>query len=176
MSEDLRSFLKEERRRLINYVRTQISETASLDAEDIVQDVLVKLVERRDSLPPLEHLGAYTYRAVRNRVIDKQRGGRDISSLDQEWEGETTLFDVIASSGPEPEWFIQTEQGRMLLFEALSTLKDIERQVVISHELEGVPFEELSVKLDVTKNTLLSHKARGMKRLKLYFSEINGEL
>ena len=174
MSDDLRSLLTYERRKLINYVRALLSETASLDAEDVVQDVLVKLVERRDNLPPLERLGAYTYRAVRNRVIDKQRGGRDISSLDRQWQGEAPLFDVIASSGPEPEWFVQTEQGRVLLFEALASLKDIEREVVISHELEGIPFEELSIILGVTQNTLLLHKARGMKKLKLFFSVING--
>ncbi|MFT7245352.1 MAG: RNA polymerase sigma factor (sigma-70 family) [Candidatus Azotimanducaceae bacterium] len=176
MSDNLRSFLQEERRKLINYVRSLISETASLEAEDIVQDVLLKMVERRDDLPPLEGLGAYTYRSLRNRVIDKQRGKRETTSLDQELaERDATLLDVLPANGPEPEWFIQTAEGRALLFKALESLHDIEREVVICHELEGTPFIELSMRLEVTQNTLLSHKARGMKKLKIYFSELDGE-
>lgn len=177
MSDNLRSFLQEERRKLINYVRSLISETVSLEAEDIVQDVLLKMVERRDDLPPLESLGAYTYRSLRNRVIDKQRVKRDTTSLDQELpDGDATLLDILPAQGPEPEWFMQTEEGRAVLFEALESLNDIEREIVICHELEGIPFVELSTRLEINQNTLLSHKARGMKKLRIYFSELDGEL
>ncbi|MFT4798847.1 MAG: RNA polymerase sigma factor (sigma-70 family), partial [Candidatus Azotimanducaceae bacterium] len=159
------------------YVRSLISETASLEAEDIVQDVLLKMVEKGNNLPPLDGLGAYTYRSLRNRVIDKQRGKRNTTSLDQELaEQAATLLDVLPAKGPEPEWFMQTEEGRTLLFEALESLNSIEREVVICNELEGIPFIELSRRLEVAQNTLLSHKARGMKKLKIYFSELDGEL
>ena len=108
MGDDLRSFLQQERRKLIKYVRSLISETAPLEAEDIVQDVLLKMVARRNDLPPLENVGAYTYRSLRNRVIDKQRSKRDTTSLDQELaEHDTTLLDVLPAASPEPEWFIQ---------------------------------------------------------------------
>jgi DNA-directed RNA polymerase specialized sigma24 family protein len=41
---NIRWFFQEERRKLISYVRSFISETASLEAEDIVQDLLLKMV------------------------------------------------------------------------------------------------------------------------------------
>lgn len=175
MSDNLRSFLRDERTRLINYVRSLIAETATLEAEDIVQDVILKLVERRDDLPPLEGLGAYTYRSLRNRVIDRSRTNRDFESLDASISESTTLLDILVADGPEPDWLMQSEQGRKTLFEALDTLKKIECEVVICHELESVPFLELSERMGVPVNTLISHKARGLKKLQRYFSELDGE-
>ena len=172
MSDDLRSFLRDERRKLVNYVRSFVSETASMEAEDIVQDVLIKLIEKRQDLPPLEQLGAYTFRAVRNRAIDKRRSERPNQSFDEE---DLTLVDVVNSAGSEPFGFLQSEQDRNRLFAALDTLKDIEREVIISHELENIPFSELSEILGISQNTLLSHKSRGLKKLTRYFSNEIGE-
>ena len=45
----------------------------------------------------------------------------------------------------------------------------MEKEVIIAHELEGVPFKELSATWNVPLNTLLSHKSRAMKKLKKRF-------
>jgi RNA polymerase sigma factor (sigma-70 family) len=70
---------------------------------------------------------------------------------------------------------LQTSQGREPLFTALERLSDMERDVVIAHEFEGIPFKELSIRLDVPQNTLLSHKSRAIKKLKQYFSRAEGD-
>ena len=56
-----------------------------------------------------------------------------------------------------------------MLFSALDSLKEIERTIIVAHELEGVPFKELAVLLQMPQNTLLSHKSRGMKKLRTHF-------
>ena len=43
------------------------------DAEDLLQDVLVKLYERRDELSSIEDLGPWSSRVLYNRFVDKQR-------------------------------------------------------------------------------------------------------
>ncbi|MDZ7686273.1 MAG: hypothetical protein U5O39_15795 [Gammaproteobacteria bacterium] len=50
--------LSGERRRLVSYVRSRLAESAEVDPEDIVQDVLVRFIERRDALLPLENVVA----------------------------------------------------------------------------------------------------------------------
>ena len=157
---DFRSFIKSERQRFIHYVRSLLRETAEMDAEDVVHDVLVKMLERTDSTVPLENLGGYIYRSLRNRVIDYVRTRKTTLSLDQESEGESAkLIDLLYDLRPNALEVLQTEEGKTRLFEALEELNEIEREVIIAHEFEGIPFKELAQMWDVPQNTLLSHKS-----------------
>ena len=169
---DLRSFIKSERQRFINYVRSLLRETAEMDAEDVVQDVLLRMLERPDSTATLENMTAYVYRSLRNRVIDFRRTRKPNLSLDNESDKNgARLIDLLQSQQPNALEILQTQQGKQELFEALDCLSEREKQVVIAHELEGVPFRELSGAWGIPQNTLLSHKSRAMKKLKIYFSD-----
>lgn len=164
---DLRAFLGIERQRFVNYVRTLVREAAELDAEDIVQDVLVRLIEKSDATAPLDNLAAYVYRSLRNRVIDGLRVRKRTVSLDDDTQVEEQQFvDIFQDLGPNPLEELQTQEGQQALFEALGHLSEIERDVVIAHELEGVPFKALAAEWRIPINTLLSHKSRAMKKLR----------
>jgi len=173
---DFRSLIQGERQRLINYVRSRLTETADMDAEDVVHDVLVKMLERPDSIAPLENLAAYVYRSLRNRVIDHLRARRPTLSLDEDVQGEGEgLIDILADIAPDAFDLMQSREGQQALFEALETLPDIERQVVIAHELEGTPFKTLAEAWGVPQNTLLSHKSRAIRKLKQHFLQSRGD-
>ena len=172
----VRSFLEKERQKFIHYVRSLVTETAEMEAEDIVHDVLVKLLERTDNDAPLDYLAAYTYRSLRNKVIDRTRVKKPVASLDQTiGEDGASLMDVLADDGPSPLEALTSKQGRARLFEALEELSSIERQVIIAHEFEGTPFKALSKEMGIAQNTLLSHKARGLKKLKAILANELGE-
>ena len=157
----LTAFLSSERSRLIRYVRSLLRD-ASIDAEDVVQDVLVSILERGDSPAP-ELLAAYTYRSLKNRVIDLGRSRRILLSLQDQ---DLSLFDLLANEAPDALDELTSEQGRRALFEALDNLSAIERQVVIANELEGQTMRHLADAWDMPLNTVLSHKARAMKKLR----------
>jgi RNA polymerase sigma-70 factor (ECF subfamily) len=166
---DFRAFIQGERQRLIHYVRSLFRDTAEMDAEDVVHDVLVKILERPNSAQ-LENVTGYVYRAVKNRVVDFARTRKPMVSLQAESsEDGPDLIDMLADLSPNAMELLQTAQGEQALFAALSTLSEIERQVVIAHTFEGVSFRELSSSLRVPQNTLLSHKARALKKLKEHF-------
>ena len=157
----IRSFFSEERHRLINYVRNLLWD-GSVDAEDVVHDVLLKILERADAPAP-DYLAAYTYRSLRNRVTDLARVRKAGVSIDDENE---SLVDILRAKGPTAVEQIMSEEGRVALFQALETLSDMERQVIIANEFEGQTFKSLSEAWDIPLNTLLSHKARAMKKLR----------
>ena len=173
---DFRAFIKSERKRLIHYVRSLFRETAAMDAEDVVQDVLVRILDRAGANAPFDDLASYVYRSVRNRVIDLARSRKPMVSLDADYEGGNSgLIELLEDARLDASALLQTEQGEQLLFEALGTLSEIERKVVVAHEFEGVSFRELSLALNIPHNTLLSHKSRAMKKLKEYFSSLESE-
>lgn len=166
------SFVKSERQRFVHYVRSLLRETADMDAEDVVQDVLLRMLERADTSDTLENMAAYIYRSLRNRVIDYRRTQRPKLSLDYgSSENGERLIDLLQDQKPNTLELLQTQQGKQELFEALECLSGMEKQVIIAHELEGVPFRELAIAWEVPQNTLISHKSRAMKKLKNYFSD-----
>ncbi len=166
---DVRSFVQSERQRFIYYVRSLLKGTAKMDAEDVVHDVLIKILERAD-LPAPDFLAAYIYRSLRNRAIDYVRTRKPTLSLDAESdEGGGKLIDLLQDLKPNALEVLQTQEGKEQLFEALEALNEMEREVIIAHELEGVPFKELAQMWSVPLNTLLSHKSRAMMKLKKHF-------
>ncbi len=164
----VRSFIADERQGLIRYVRSLLRETAEMDAEDVVHDVLVSILERADRPAP-DYLAAYIYRSLKNRVIDQIRTRKPALSLDSESDGGRKLIDLLQDRNPNALEILQTQAGKEELFEALEGLSEMEREVVIAHEFEGVPFKELSEIWNVPQNTLISHKSRAMKKLRKHF-------
>ena len=168
---DFRSFTRSERQRFIHFVGSLMKETGDMDAEDVVQDVLLSLLEKTDLTEPLENMAAYVYRSLRNRVIDYFRTRKSNLSLDSGPDEEGgKLIELLHDFRPNALEVLQTEQGREELFEALERLSEMEKQVIIAHELEGIPFKEIAQMWEVPLNTLLSHKSRAMKKLKEHFS------
>ena len=162
MKTEARSFLADERQRFVSYVRGLLQNSSDLDAEDIVHDVFIKLMERRE-LPAPELFGAYVYRSLRNRVIDQIRARKPAAKEDIE-ELADKNSDIVRS--------LQTAQGRKALFTCLGELNEIERKMIIANEFEGIPFKDLSAELEMPVNTLLSHKARGLRKLKQLTTEL----
>jgi hypothetical protein len=109
---DFRAFIKSERKRLIHYVRSLFRETAAMDAEDVVQDVLVRILDRAGANAPFDDLASYVYRSVRNRVIDLARSRKPMVSLDADNEGGNSgLIELLEDARLDASTLLQTEQG-----------------------------------------------------------------
>ena len=117
----VRSFIADERQELIRYVRSLLRETAEMDAEDVVHDVLVSILERADRPAP-DYLAAYIYRSLKNRVIDQIRTRKPALSLDSESDGGGKLIDLLQDRNPNALEILQTQEGKEELFEALVRL------------------------------------------------------
>ena len=163
-----KTVFEEERPGFVRYVRSLLSNRADIDAEDVVQDVLVSVLERQD-LPAAELIAGYVFRALKNRIIDMSRTQKRMVSLDSEMESGERLIDLLRETQPVALKQMQSAEAKTMLFVGLDSLSEIERYIIIAHQLEGVSFKELTTALDIPQNTLLSHKARGMKKLRKYF-------
>ncbi len=162
---DFVSIVVRERQRFVRYVRRLLSDTAEMEAEDIVQEVLVRMLERPDSQPPLDNVAAYVFRALRNRVIDASRTRKPTQSLFDE-TGDERLVDLLKDFAPEPMEVLQNQEMRSQLFAAMEVLNEMERKVLIAHEFEGVSFKSMASEWHVPQNTLLSHKSRAIRKLR----------
>lgn len=149
-------FFRVEYKRLVRYVHRLIDDTAERDAEDIVQDVILNILDGLDVGRPIENLSAYVYQSLRNRVVDLFRKRKDSLSLS----------DVVLSSPDNTAYEVEKKELHEEIFKALDSLNVEERAVVIATEFDERPFRELSEGWGIPIGTLLAKKSRALKKIK----------
>lgn len=138
----LHSFIKNERQRFISYVRSLPRETAAADAEDLVHDVLLKVLEKADLIVSADNLAAYVYRALKNRVIDYIRTRKTTLSLDGGADEENSgLIDMLKDMKPNALEILQSREGNQKLFRALELLSAMEKKSLLPMSSKGSPLE-----------------------------------
>ena len=177
MKKDERSqlfqFFESEGDRLLRYVHLRVQRISDMDAEDIVREVMLKLVGRADQGGPVENIAAYAYRSVRNRIADYQRENARTVSLDgfASEEESFSLQDLLKDDAQD----IPTRVERKELLRALSACMDRldakQRAVLVATEMHGKTFQELSKAWHEPIGTLLSRKSRAVKVLRIMMEQ-----
>jgi len=158
--------VRRERARLLNFIRRRV--TDPLDAEDVLQDVLYRLVETNRLLMPIDHITGWLFHVARNRITDLFRQSRTDRLGD--------LEDLLPSpdAGPEAAYAHGVLVDELEL--ALDELPADQRAVFVAHELEGRSFKEIAAETGVSVNTLLSRKHYAVRRLRRRLQGIYDEL
>lgn len=139
------------------------------DAEDLVQDLLVKLYPRRDELASVERLRPWLTRVLYRQFIDQDRRRARMRLLDPagpDGEDNGDPFDRMASDAPDPETETSATLARRRLEKALGQLSRDHRAVVALHDMEGYTLVELADTLGVPTGTLKSRLHRARARLR----------
>jgi len=153
-------------RKMVDFVRAKLNDASHMDGEDIVQDVVLKLLEKPDLTRPVNDLTGYIFRALRNRIVDEYRKPRfKTSSLDKENLNNLSLHDIIPDISYEPEGSYAREQIRNQVYEAIDSLPPDQRLVIIETEFNELSFKELGKRLHTPVGTLLARKHRGLKTI-----------
>lgn len=149
-------------------------------AEDLLQDVLVRLVDRLKEMEQVESLRPWLIRILYNRYVDDYRRQRR-SPIDTRYSGwdpdisedEPAQEDPLAQA-PDPERPSEREDQCRQLHQALSQLEPEQRDLVLLHDLEGYTAEEAAAILAIPLGTVKSRLHRARARLKQLLFEDSG--
>jgi RNA polymerase sigma factor (sigma-70 family) len=171
----LSEFFGTEYRKLLGYVRRRINTMATGDAEDFVHDVAVNLFDRADIGLPIEHLSAYVYQALQNRITDYFRKRRRIEPIETNEAGasEEASGGPIGFLGQVSDRSIRQMESAHDLARLMGGLNEDEKKLILATEIQGQTFRDLSRKWDVSVGTLLSRKSRAMAKIKKQMEEQN---
>ena len=136
------------------------------DAEDLVQDTLVKAFRFSDKFEPGTNLRAWLstilHNTWRNRVRDAGREAVEVDSTRLE-EAEATADGSSTSETPEQLLLRNTLDGDLRA--ALDELPDVFRQAVWMRDVEEFSYAEIAKMLDVPIGTVMSRISRGRRQL-----------
>ncbi len=134
------------------------------DAEDLVQDLLVKLYPRCEQLEQVEKLRPWLVTSLYRMFIDGTR--RTKRSPLELVENEAGLYESVANNDATPEESLAEDQRIEQIQEAFERLSEDHRVLLTLHDIEGYRLVELHKMLDVPVGTLKSriHRARARMR------------
>lgn len=121
------------------------------DAEDVVQDVVVRLLDRPLFLSLMRNPDAFLIRSVRNACIDFIR----VKKI------QTSDFSGLEAAGSPEFWSDQD-----MLRAAMAMLPEKQRTVVYLKDVAGYPTEEIARMFSVSANQVRTTLSRARKSLK----------
>jgi RNA polymerase sigma factor (sigma-70 family) len=174
---EIAAVIAEQRSRLRSFIRKRVPNEA--DVEDLLQEVFFELIRAHRLLMPIDYVTGWLFRVARNRITDLFRKKTPETFTDaagEDDDGESLQIEDLLPSpdaGPEALYF------RHVILEALEfalgELTPEQREVFVSHELEGRSFKELSEESGVSVNTLLSRKRYAVLHLQQRLQSIHDE-
>ncbi|MCG6970248.1 MAG: RNA polymerase sigma factor [Gammaproteobacteria bacterium] len=134
------------------------------DAEDLVQDLLVKLFPRINELRSIDNLQSWLATVLYRQFVDRTRH-RNRSPVQLTEDGETfpVTKDYMAL---QPEMQILNDEAVDQVQQALLRLNEDQRILVILHDVEGYKLTEIQDMLDIPIGTLKSRLYRAREQLK----------
>ena len=140
-------------------------------AEEVIQDVLVKMLLAAPELKSADHALSYMYRAIQNACIDVFRvEGRRPKLL--------VLDDVQAEveakwlSSGDLESDISEAEDAAIIRQALSMLSSAERAALVMWEVEGRSSSEIANELGIKKSSVRHTVSRARQSLRRVLGEL----
>jgi RNA polymerase sigma-70 factor (ECF subfamily) len=144
------------------------------EAEEIVEDLFVRLWELREQLEIRGSLKSYLYMATRNRALNHAREARtEIQRI------EDARFDAAAPAMGQPALALDEElhlaDFARAVVSAVDGLPARTRQVFLLHRQHGLTYAEIAAALEISPKTVENLLGRALKHLRARLAHFLGD-
>ncbi len=138
------------------------------EARDIVQEVLIKVWNKRDEMHQLENMEAWCMRITRNLSLDrlKSKQYNYTDSLQQD-------FDISSGEEQTPYRNMEINDTMANINKLISSLPEKQRQVIQLRDVEGYSYKEIVEILALDMNQVKVNLFRARKSIKENLVNIN---
>lgn len=144
------------RAKLLNYTRKLTDEPE--DAEDAVQEVLLKLWNKRLELEQYRSIEAFAMTLTHNICIDMWRCKRN----------DTLSLDIVQAASPTgtPERLLEIKDEIHLMHEIIDSLPNLQRTIMRMKDIEGYETDEIAEITGCGPEAIRSNLSRARKKVR----------
>lgn len=135
------------------------------DAEDLVQETLIRAYTRRDQLSGGETAGAWLYTMQRNLFINLYRKRQKAPICTELTEVRVERTDTRKPTTESPEATVTRQMEYQALRQALTSLPSRYRRILHLAEVEQLSYQEIAEQMQMPIGTIRSRISRGRQRL-----------
>jgi RNA polymerase sigma-70 factor, ECF subfamily len=141
---------------LLSFIKSKINNEQ--DAEDILQNVFIKIFSNIDSVTNKDKLQSWIYTITRNAIIDYYRASNKMKT--------TSLEDDLAERFTDEEYNDTTKGLECCLSDFIHELPDEYRDIIIDVEIKNIKQKDLVEKYGLAYSSIRSRVQRGRERVK----------
>ncbi len=136
------------------------------EAKDVVQDVFLKLWQKRDELEKIENIEAFAMRMTRNRCLDIIRANKTIpinAETDRKMKEETV--DVHNQ--------VEFTESAIQIKKLIENLPDLQRTIMYLRDIEQLSYDEIAETTELQLNAIRVNLSRARKKVRDEFLKLN---
>ena len=134
------------------------------EAEDVVQDTLLKVWEHREEWEQINNLEAFAIATCRNRALDvMKRAGRNTEKLDE----------MAHFSSQTPQEQLEANEQISLVNRLMDDLPEVQRTIMLLRDIEGKTYQEIAQTLYISETQVKVSLHRARTKLKERIWTIN---
>lgn len=159
---DLGVFYAQHRQELISHAFNVLKDSGR--ADEVVQDVFIKMIMASPELKSPEHARAYLHRAIQNHCMDLFRleGRRPALVLVDNFSHDSDFFSTQTDLSDS----VMEAEDAALVRQALSHLSHAERAALVMWEVEGRSTSEIALELGIRERAVRHTVARARTSLR----------
>ena len=139
---------------------------ASVEADDLMQDLYLKLAEQEDA-GVIANPGAYLYRLAHNLTLDRMRANQRALARDGDWRlvNHACADREDVADLPNPEAALGARLRLDRLVGAVAALPPQTGRVFRLHKFDGLSYAETAERLGISRSAVEKHMTTAFKRL-----------
>ena len=144
------------------------------DAEDVSQEVAIKIYRNLDKCKGEDYLPAWISRITHNACIDalRKKKGKYTDSLDEMLDfDDGEMAKQLPDAQPSPEELLLQKEVSEQIEEALQKLSPAYRSLIVLRDVQGHSYEEVAEIMALPLGTVKSKIFRGRAKLRQILTE-----
>ena len=135
---------------LVKFLKDEVA------AEDISQDIFVKIWTHRDVLPDIRSFNTYIYRMTRNAALNHIRGSRTLVDISK--------MSILDDKDIESEYY--TKEKELLIRLTVEQMSPQRQRIYKMSREQGLSNDDISQKLGISKKTVENNITLALKELR----------
>ena len=133
------------------------------DAEEIVQEVFVRVWQKREQIDINYSIKSYLYQSVRNASLNHIKHDRVVREHEQ--------YELSMGNVKDESDTLVTSELEMRIHDAIEALPEERRRIFIMSRDEGLKYKEIAEKLNISVKTVENQIGRALKSLRAELSD-----
>jgi len=128
-------------------------------AEDLLQEVFLKIWINRQNLDENKSIKAYIYTTANNLSLNHKRHKKVVYNYRKEYKD-------INKQTETPHQLLESKEFQEQLFQVIENLSDKVRIVFLMSRVEKLSYKEIADRLDISIKTVESHIVKALKQIR----------
>ena len=136
------------------------------EAKDVVQDVFLKLWQKKETLDNVQNIEAFAMQMTRNRCLDILRDRKNKPAA-------SATMQIVKTDATDVHLQVELSDSAKLIKILVNELPDLQRKIMQMKDIDQLEYEEIAEITNMEMNAIRVNLSRARKKVRDEFVKLN---